>query len=75
MAQLPDTADEHLTNGFGSRATTTPSDHARCRSLPLPRRPISPGRRIHAPDENLRVDDYVKHAKHVARLLAAFAAS
>ena len=33
------------------------------------------GARIHAPDENLRVDDYVKHAKHVARLLDAFAAS
>ena len=33
------------------------------------------GARIHAPDENLRVDDYVKHAKHVARLLDAFAIS
>jgi acetylornithine deacetylase/succinyl-diaminopimelate desuccinylase-like protein len=33
------------------------------------------GGRIHAPDENLRIDDYVKHAKHVARLLDAFAVS
>jgi acetylornithine deacetylase/succinyl-diaminopimelate desuccinylase-like protein len=33
-----------------------------------------PNTRAHAPDENLRVDYYVKHAKHVARLLEAFAA-
>lgn len=32
-----------------------------------------PDTRAHAPDENLRVDYYVKHAKHVARLLDAFA--
>ncbi|HEU4332981.1 MAG TPA: M20/M25/M40 family metallo-hydrolase, partial [Candidatus Eisenbacteria bacterium] len=31
-----------------------------------------PDTRAHAPDENLRVDYYVKHAKHVARLLDAF---
>jgi acetylornithine deacetylase/succinyl-diaminopimelate desuccinylase-like protein len=34
-----------------------------------------PDTRAHAPDENLRVDYYVKHAKHVARLLDAFAAA
>jgi acetylornithine deacetylase/succinyl-diaminopimelate desuccinylase-like protein len=33
------------------------------------------GARIHVPDENLRVDDHVKHAKHVERLLDAFAIS
>ena len=31
-----------------------------------------PDTRIHAPDENLRIDLYLKHAKHVARLLEAF---
>lgn len=31
-----------------------------------------PDTRAHAPDENLRIDYYVKHAKHVARLLEAF---
>jgi len=34
-----------------------------------------PDTRAHAPDENLRVDLYLKHAKHVARLLEAFAAT
>jgi acetylornithine deacetylase/succinyl-diaminopimelate desuccinylase-like protein len=34
-----------------------------------------PDTRAHAPDENLRVDYYVKHAKHVARLLDAFASA
>jgi len=33
-----------------------------------------PDTRAHAPDENVRVDLYVKHARHVARLLEAFAA-
>lgn len=32
-----------------------------------------PDTRAHAPDENLRVDLYLKHAKHVARLMEAFA--
>ena len=32
-----------------------------------------PDTRAHAPDENVRLDLYVKHAKHVARLLEAFA--
>jgi acetylornithine deacetylase/succinyl-diaminopimelate desuccinylase-like protein len=32
-----------------------------------------PDTRAHAPDENIRIDLYLKHAKHVARLLAAFA--
>jgi acetylornithine deacetylase/succinyl-diaminopimelate desuccinylase-like protein len=32
-----------------------------------------PDTRAHAPDENLRVSYYVQHAKHVARLLSAFA--
>ena len=32
-----------------------------------------PNTRAHAPDENLKVDYYVKHAKHVARLLDVFA--
>ncbi|HEX5032208.1 MAG TPA: M20/M25/M40 family metallo-hydrolase [Candidatus Eisenbacteria bacterium] len=31
--------------------------------------------RAHAPDENLRVDHYLKHAKHVVRILEAFAKS
>lgn len=33
-----------------------------------------PDTRAHAPDENFRIDLYLKHAKHVARLMAAFAA-
>lgn len=32
-----------------------------------------PDTRAHAPDENLRVDLYVKHAKHVVRIMAALA--
>jgi acetylornithine deacetylase/succinyl-diaminopimelate desuccinylase-like protein len=32
-----------------------------------------PDTRAHAPDENIRVDLYLKHARHVARLLEAFA--
>jgi len=31
-----------------------------------------PDARVHAPDENIRIDLYLKHAKHVARLLARF---
>jgi acetylornithine deacetylase/succinyl-diaminopimelate desuccinylase-like protein len=31
-----------------------------------------PDTRAHAPDENIRIDLYLKHAKHVARLLDAF---
>jgi acetylornithine deacetylase/succinyl-diaminopimelate desuccinylase-like protein len=31
-----------------------------------------PGGRVHAPNENLRVDLYLKHARHMARLLEAF---
>jgi acetylornithine deacetylase/succinyl-diaminopimelate desuccinylase-like protein len=33
-----------------------------------------PDSRVHAPDENIRVDLYLQHAKHVARLLEAFGA-
>jgi len=33
----------------------------------------NPDTRAHAPDENLRVDLYLKHAKHVARMIRAFA--
>jgi acetylornithine deacetylase/succinyl-diaminopimelate desuccinylase-like protein len=33
-----------------------------------------PDTRAHAPDENLRIDLYLKHARHVARLIQAFAA-
>ena len=33
-----------------------------------------PDTRAHAPDENLRVDLYLKHARHVVRLMEAFAA-
>ncbi len=33
----------------------------------------NPDTRTHAPDENLRLDLYLKHAKHVARLIQAFA--
>jgi acetylornithine deacetylase/succinyl-diaminopimelate desuccinylase-like protein len=32
-----------------------------------------PDTRAHAPDENFRIDLYASHAKHVARLLVAFA--
>lgn len=32
----------------------------------------TPDTRVHAPDENLVLDLYVKHAKHVARLIEAF---
>ncbi len=34
-----------------------------------------PDTRAHAPDENFRIDLYLKHAKHVARLMEAFAAT
>ena len=33
-----------------------------------------PGSRKHAPDEHVRIDDFAKGAKHVARILAAFGA-
>jgi acetylornithine deacetylase/succinyl-diaminopimelate desuccinylase-like protein len=33
-----------------------------------------PDTRAHAPDENLRIDHYQAHARHVARLLTAFGA-
>ncbi len=33
-----------------------------------------PDTRAHAPDENIRIDLYVKHARHTARLLEAFGA-
>ncbi len=33
-----------------------------------------PDTRAHAPDENVRIDLYLQHARHVARLLEAFAA-
>ncbi len=32
-----------------------------------------PDTRAHAPDENIRIDLYLQHARHVARLLPAFA--
>ena len=32
-----------------------------------------PGSRKHAPDEHVRIDDFAKGAKHVARILSAFA--
>jgi acetylornithine deacetylase/succinyl-diaminopimelate desuccinylase-like protein len=32
-----------------------------------------PDTRAHAPDENIRIDLYLQHARHVARLLKAFA--
>jgi acetylornithine deacetylase/succinyl-diaminopimelate desuccinylase-like protein len=31
-----------------------------------------PGSLVHAPNENLRLDLYLKHAKHMARLLGEF---
>ncbi|MEJ2262710.1 MAG: M20/M25/M40 family metallo-hydrolase [Anaerolineales bacterium] len=31
-----------------------------------------PGGQAHAPNENMRVDLYTKHAKHIARILSAF---
>lgn len=34
-----------------------------------------PDTRAHAPNENLREDLYLKHAKHIARVIAAFAAA
>jgi len=34
-----------------------------------------PDTRAHAPDENIRIDLYLQHARHVARLLTAFGAS
>jgi acetylornithine deacetylase/succinyl-diaminopimelate desuccinylase-like protein len=33
-----------------------------------------PGTQAHAPNENVRIDLYLKHAKHVARILGEFAA-
>ncbi len=32
-----------------------------------------PGSQVHAPNENIRIDLYLKHARHVARLIGAFA--
>jgi len=34
-----------------------------------------PGTLAHAPNENVRLDLYVKHAKHVVRILDEFARS
>jgi acetylornithine deacetylase/succinyl-diaminopimelate desuccinylase-like protein len=34
-----------------------------------------PDTRAHAPDENIRIDLYLKHAKHVVRMLTAFGES
>ena len=31
-----------------------------------------PDSRVHAPDENIRIDLYLKHARHVTRMLSAF---
>jgi acetylornithine deacetylase/succinyl-diaminopimelate desuccinylase-like protein len=31
-----------------------------------------PGSNAHAPDENIRVDLYLKGAKHIARIIHAF---
>jgi acetylornithine deacetylase/succinyl-diaminopimelate desuccinylase-like protein len=31
-----------------------------------------PGTQAHAPNENIRLEDYVKGAKHIARILSAF---
>jgi acetylornithine deacetylase/succinyl-diaminopimelate desuccinylase-like protein len=31
-----------------------------------------PGALAHAPNENIRLDLYLKHAKHVARIMTAF---
>jgi acetylornithine deacetylase/succinyl-diaminopimelate desuccinylase-like protein len=33
-----------------------------------------PDARVHAPNENIRVDLYLKHARHMARVLTAFGA-
>jgi len=33
-----------------------------------------PDARVHAPNENIRIDLYLKHAKHMARVMAAFGA-
>ena len=32
-----------------------------------------PDGRVHAPNENMRLDLYLKHARHMARVLEAFA--
>jgi acetylornithine deacetylase/succinyl-diaminopimelate desuccinylase-like protein len=32
-----------------------------------------PGSQAHAPNENIRLDLYLKHAKHIVRILSAFA--
>jgi acetylornithine deacetylase/succinyl-diaminopimelate desuccinylase-like protein len=34
--------------------------------------PGYPGSKTHAPNENLRLDLYIKHAKHIARIMKAF---
>ena len=34
--------------------------------------PGYPGSKTHAPNENLRLDLYIKHAKHIARVMKAF---
>jgi acetylornithine deacetylase/succinyl-diaminopimelate desuccinylase-like protein len=33
-----------------------------------------PGTQAHAPNENMRIDLYVKHAKHIARIISEFGA-
>ena len=33
-----------------------------------------PGTQAHAPNENMRIDLYIKHAKHVARIISDFGA-
>ena len=34
-----------------------------------------PGSNVHAPDENIRIDLYLKGAKHIARIIHAFGQS
>jgi acetylornithine deacetylase/succinyl-diaminopimelate desuccinylase-like protein len=33
-----------------------------------------PGTQAHAPNENMRIDLYIKHAKHIARIISEFGA-
>jgi acetylornithine deacetylase/succinyl-diaminopimelate desuccinylase-like protein len=33
--------------------------------------PSHPGTRIHAPNENMRIDMYLQHARHITRLIHA----
>ena len=81
FVKLVDAAAEPI---YGSRMMMLPMvggsgpNHAFVHDLGLPVCGAGlghPDTRAHAPNENIRVDLYLKHAQHVVRILEAFAAA